>query len=41
MEFIKNLFKVLEKDLTDNYSFSNFNDEVYRNLEEQDALRNK
>ena len=41
MGFIKELFRVLKVDLTDSKSFGKFNDEVYKNLEEQDALRNK
>ena len=41
MEFIKGLFTTLNTDLSENNSFQMFNDEVFSNLEQQDALRNK
>ncbi len=41
MEFIKGLFSTLHTDLSGNNSFQMFNKEVFSNLEEQDALRNK
>ena len=41
MDFIKSLFDTMNEDLTDAHSFKAFNDEVFSNLEAQDALRNK
>ena len=39
MLFIKGLFATLKENLQESFSYEKFNDQVFANLERQDALR--